>query len=94
MGLATLAGSEADEDPDGLVDGIEDALEELLDEIKDTMDQAINDGDTAVFKGLRDRARSNGLMQHLMAAPDFDGGALLASVEGTLERIERAMVAA
>ena len=91
---STLVSSEADEDPDGLVDGIEDALEEMLDEIKDTMDQAINDGDTAVFKGLRDRARSNGLMQHLMAAPDFDGGALLESVEGTLERIERAMVAA
>lgn len=88
---STLA--EADEDAEELVDGIAEALEDFLDELKDTMDQAINDGDTGVFSGLRDRARSHDLIKHLQKAPGFDGGALLSSVETALERIETAMLA-
>jgi len=88
-----LVAEEADEDPNGLVDGIEDSLEDLLDGIQDDMDQAINEGTTEVFKSLRERARSHALIQHLIAAPGFDGGGLLASVEGALGRIEQAMLA-
>lgn len=84
---------DADEDADDLVDGIEDSLEELLSEIQNDMDQAINDGDASIFKGLRERARSDELMKHLQAAPGFNGGGLLASVEGALTRIEQNMLA-
>ena len=88
-----LVAEEADEDPDGLVNGIADSLDDLLDGIQDDMDQAINEGTTDVFKSLRERARSHALIQHLIAAPGFDGGGLLASVEGALGRIEQAMLA-
>lgn len=84
-------GTEADEDPEGLVDAIEDALEDLLDEIRDKMDDAINAGDAGAFAGLRAQMRSHPLIQHLNDAPDFDGGALLSSVEAALDRIERGM---
>jgi hypothetical protein len=85
--------SEADDDPDGLIALIEEDLNDFLDDLKDTMDQAINDGDTAIFAGLRDRARSHELLVHLKEAPDFDGGAMISSVETALEKIERAMLA-
>lgn len=85
--------SQADEDPDGLIALIEEDLNSFLDDLKDTMDQAINDGNTAIFAGLRDRARSHELLVHLKDAPDFDGGAMISSVETALEKIERAMLA-
>ena len=87
----TLA--DADEDSEELVDGIADALEDFLDELQDTMDKAINEGNTGIFSGLRDRARSHELIKHLQKAPGFDGGALLSSVETALEKIETAMLA-
>lgn len=89
---ASLADAEVDEDPDDLVDGIEQAIEALLEGIQDTMDEAINAGDTGVFRQLRERAGADALMQHLRQAPGIDGGALLATIERSLDRIEQAML--
>jgi hypothetical protein len=89
-----VAGSGADDDPDGLVDAIEEKLDDLLEDLQDELDSAINAGSTAGLSGIRTRFESDALVQHLRTGPGMDGNKLLKAVLDAVDEIETEMTRA
>lgn len=89
---AVLVDTGADSDPTELVDLIASHLEDLLEEIQDAMDDAINAGDMAAFKGLAARVADDEIVVLLVDNPAIDGKVCRDRILAAMREIENGLV--
>lgn len=91
--LQQILANDGDPDPEGLVSLMDDYLNKLLQDTQDNLDDAVNKGDTSVFKGLAKRIEGDQLVALLLTNQAFDGAKFRKVLIDAMQEIETAMTA-